>query len=317
MHSAFQNRDFLAFVLVAPLFLHGQQNVTHSARLDLRYGVPLVHVFLNHRGPYTFVVDTATTSPAIVSPKVASDLGLKTEGKKTLTDLQGGPGRLLDIGKLESLEIAGVEIKAVPAIVNQLPGTARHYDGIVGLELFRDYLVTLDFPDRQLQVTAGALSMEEHSNVIPCQTDMGIPTIMLRFQAYEVKGAIDTGAPGLIIPESLAKHLTFVESPELIAVDETQAGKFQVKGARMAGDIHLATFRFERPYIGISSAVRVANLGAEVFLDFILTIDKRNQLVRFWSRKPTHRLGHATKHEELQLPADALAKTVMRTGAPY
>ena len=50
----------------------------------------------------TFVVDTATTSPAIVSPEVASQLGLKTEGKKPLTDLQGGPGRQIDVVRLES-----------------------------------------------------------------------------------------------------------------------------------------------------------------------------------------------------------------------
>jgi len=315
MRPALQNLDLVAFLFLAPLLLHGQQTVRESARLDLRHGVPLVQVFLNHRGPFTFVVDTGTTSSAIVSSNVASKLGLKTEGKEAITDLQGGPGRLLDYGILESLEIAGVEFKAVPAIFNQFPGSARHYDGIVGLQLFRDYLLTIDLHRRQLQVTAGRLSMVD-PNVISFRMDIGIPTIMLRVQGYEVEGAIDTGAPGLIIPESLAKRLTFVQSPTIIGLDETQVGQFQVKGGRMEGDIGFATFNFEKPYIGISSAFWISDLGAETFMDFSLTIDQRNQLVRFSSEKPTHSFGNPSKPKELQLPADTLMKTVMRTGAP-
>jgi hypothetical protein len=51
-------------------------------------------------------------------------------------------------------------------------------------------------------------------------------------------------------------------------------------------------------------------------MDFSLTIDQRNQLVRFRSEKPTPKLGAQRSHEELQRPADTLARTVMRTGAP-
>ena len=317
MYSAFQSRNLIALVLVVPSFIHGQQPAARSTRLDVRHGIPIVHVYIDHQGPFTFVVDTATSGPAIVSPNVTAKLGLKAEGKESITDLQGRKRRALDVTRLGSLEIAGMEIKAVPAIVNNLPGTAHNYDGVLGLELFRDYLLTIDFPHRRLQITSGALSAGKDPNVIPCRTDIGIPTIKIRFQGYEVEGAIDTGAPGLIIPESLAKHLTFVESPEVIASDETQVGKFQVWGARMAGDIHFARFGFERPYIGISSALWISDLGSATFMDFSLTIDQRNQLVRFWSEKTTHNLGHSTKRGELQLPADTLTKTVMRAGAPY
>lgn len=317
MHLAFRTRDLLALVLVVPLLVQGQQSATPSSRFDLRHGVPVVHVYIDHHGPFTFVVDTATSSPAIVSPNLSSKLALKTEGKKAITDLQGGKGQPLGVSKLDSLEIAGMEFKSVPAIVGSLPGSARKYDGIIGLELFRDYLLTIDFPHRQLQVTGGALSLGDDPNVIPCRTDIGAPTILLRFQDDEVEGVIDTGAPGLIITEGLAKRLSFVESPKVVAIDETLVGKFQVKAARMAGDIHFATFSFERPYIGISSALRMSVLGAETFLDFRMTIDQRNRLIRFWSEKPYHKLGRSTKHEELQLPPDTITRTVMRTGVPY
>jgi predicted aspartyl protease len=317
MRSIIQNRNLLALVLMAPLFLHGQEEIAHSARIDLRNGLPFVRILINGRGPFSFVFDTATTGRAIVSQVVASELGLKTEGKATLNDLQGGSEKQLDAVKLASLSVAGVEIDGVKAMVKTLPGSARHYDGIVGLGLFRDYLVTLDFPHRQIQLKKGALSMEKNRNVLSCQSDVGVPTILLRFQGHEVEGTIDTGAQGLIIPESLAKDLSLLGLPESIGLDETLVERFQVQRARMAGSIELATFRFDRPHLWISPGVRTTILGMETFRDFSLTIDQRNQLVQFWSQKAKHVIGHSPMNKDLRIPADNIEKAVMRTGAPY
>ena len=44
-------------------------------RIEIDY-MPLVPVFLNGKGPYTFAVDTGYHGPN-VSPKVADELGLK------------------------------------------------------------------------------------------------------------------------------------------------------------------------------------------------------------------------------------------------
>lgn len=313
MSSAGQNRHLLAILLLAPTFLVGQSAVTHSARFDLRQGAPVVHVFLNHRGPFTFVVDTATTGPVIISPGLASKIGLKTEGKKTLTDLQGLSARRFDTVTIDSVQIAGVEFNSVTAIVNQLPGTASHDDGIIGIGLLRDQLVTLDFPHRALRLTSGALSQANDASVLSCRSANGVPTIQLRFQGHAVEGVIDTGAPGLTIPQSLASRLTFLGPPGETAVNETQVGEIQVMLRRMAGEIQFATFRFDRPYIEIAPGASPVDLGVKTFLDFSLTFDEHNQLVRIWSKKSKHTLRHATEHDDEQLPADRLQRTVMRT----
>lgn len=113
----------VAFILLASRELRGQRDA-YSTRFDLRHGIPQVRLLINQRGPFTFAVDTGTASPAIVSPDAVLRINLRTAGKASLTDLREGPRRSFDTVRLESLEVAGVKVEDLTAIVNKLPGPA-------------------------------------------------------------------------------------------------------------------------------------------------------------------------------------------------
>jgi predicted aspartyl protease len=290
--------------------------VSGLAPLNLEHTVPLVRVFVDHRGPYVFVIDTGTNFPAIVSPKLAARLALPTAGKKRLTDLRGEQSAALDLVTLDSLAVAGVEFRAVPALVNQIPGAARRYDGILGFALFRDHLLTLDFPRRKLLLDQGELLPGTDPNVVAFGMTAGIPTIALTIGGNQAVAGIDTGATGLIVPERLAQTLSFIESPTIIAQASTQVSQFEVRGGTMRGGIRLSTFNFDRPFIEIAPSLSLVDLGADTFRDFVVTFDQRRQLVQFAATHKTHRLRRLPRQDQLNPPPDVLVQTVMHTETP-
>lgn len=298
---------------MAPLCLHGQPAAIHIARLHLHGSIPLVHVYIDHHGPYSFVVDTGTSNEAILSRSLASKLQLKAIGERQLADLQGGPKRLVQVVSLDSLEIAGVNFKNVSAIVNWLPGTGFPYDGIVGFGLFRDSLLTLDLPHRQLRLSAGGLSAGADPNVVSFRMKAGVPTVKLSFEDHPAEGVIDTGATALIIPAKLAQSLGLMRTVEVTAEERTQVGQFKGWYAKMTGDIDLATFQFVKPNVEVTSSLSMVDLGADTFRDFALTFDQRDHLVRFRSKSVKHKIRGPTRHQNLQVPAGVLRRTVEGT----
>jgi predicted aspartyl protease len=292
----------------------GQSAVPHSAPLNLRHAVPLVHVFVNHRGPYIFVLDTGTHGQAIVSPKLVTQLHLPRAGTRQLTDLGGRQSRDVDVVTLESLQVAGVEFTGVSAMVSQLPGTARLYDGVLGFDLFHARLLTIDFPRRLLLLNDGELSAGNDPNLIPYRNTDRIPMVALTINGRPAEAGIDTGGTGLIVPASVAQNLSFAGPPELSAKAQTLVDNLDLQGGTISGNLRLANFTFDRPFVEIASWLPIVVLGADTFRDFVLTFDQRTQRVQLASAHETHRLKRPPAEDQLIAPpADVLARTVMRT----
>lgn len=305
-----------AMIALLALPMPGQQLASRSASLDLRHGVPLVRVMVNGRGPFRFVVDTGTNNEAVISPGLEQKIGLAADGRMRLTDLGGEQDSVLEKVTLDLLTVAGAEFHAVPALVNQLPGSDRVYDGILGFKLFRDSLLTLDFPHKKLLLGGGSLTASGDPGVLPFEMPKGIPMVALKINGQSADAAVDSGGLGLSLPESALVNLSFTGSLELLAKGQTQVSSFLVRGGAMRGEIDLAGYRFENPFVEINSAIPVAGLGSVALHDFAVTFDQRKNLIRFASNRTVHLLGRpANQQDVLQLPGDVVSNTVMRSGA--
>jgi hypothetical protein len=123
-------------------------DTTHQAPMVERYGKPYVMVTINGKGPFRFVIDTGTGGDALVTPELAAELGLPTVGHAMLSDPSGQGGKKAPIVRIPSLEIAGVQFNGIRAVSHPFFAEAGSCEGLLGFTLFRDYLLTLDFPDR-------------------------------------------------------------------------------------------------------------------------------------------------------------------------
>ena len=65
----------------------------------------------------------------------------------------------------------------VKAIRHEVTGEAGSCQGLLGFTLFRDYLLTLDFPNRQVLLTEGSLTPDGEKTVLPFRMQDGVPVI--------------------------------------------------------------------------------------------------------------------------------------------
>jgi predicted aspartyl protease len=275
----------------------------HTAQLKLKAGRPVVETYINGHGPYSFLVDTGTTSNLIISPRLAANLKLKEVGTRRISDAKQNSVIVGSVVAIDSIEVGGVQFAPRTALVTPLQRAGRSvFEGILGFDLFRDRLLTLDFRRHKLLLDKGNLPPAADANVIPFQSKNGIPVVTIIVNSQAIEAAIDTGATGVMLPESIAKTLQFVEPPTLLPRAETLVDQFYVRGATLTSDIRLATFDFEQPFVAISPAVPVVNLGADVFADFRVTFDEQSGHVRLESPQRRHRLKRKLESDPLEDP---------------
>ena len=254
----------------------------HSAEMLERYGKPYVMVTVNGKGPFRFVIDTGTGGDALVTPELAETLGLPAVGQATLSDPSGQGGKKAAIVQIARLEVAGVEFRDVRAVEHQFFAEAGAAQGLLGFTLFRNHLLTLDFPNHQLTLSSGSLVPDGERAVLPFRMPSGVPIARLKVDGLEpVEAQLDSGGGGLVLPEALAARLKWDVHPVPFASGESICTRFQIKAAKLGSDVKIGRYTFTHPVVEIHPAFPLVNFGSPPMQMFAITFDQKNLLVRF------------------------------------
>jgi predicted aspartyl protease len=253
--------------------------------MEVVHGKPYVMVRVNGRGPFRFVVDTGTGGQALISPALADQLQLPAIGQARLVDPSGQGEQRVQILYVQTLNLAGVEFADVKAIRHALAGEDDTCMGLLGFTLFRDYLLTLDYPNHSLALTQGALTADGEQSVLPFRMPDGVPIAPLKIGSETFDAQLDSGGVGLTLPEQLASQFKFATTPVVYANGESLSTRFQLKAGRLGTDVHVGRYRFARPVVEIHPAFPLVNLGACPMQNFAVTFDQKNLLVRFDSAR--------------------------------
>jgi predicted aspartyl protease len=249
-----------------------------------RYGKPYVMVTINGRGPFRFVIDTGTGGDALVTPELAHDLALPSVGQATLSDPSGQGGKKVRILQIDSLKVADVEFTNIRAVEHSFFAEAGTAQGLLGFTLFRNFLLTLDFPARRVTLATGGLAPDGEKTVLPFRLQAGVPVARLKVGGLEpVEAQLDSGGGGLVLPERLAARLKYDVAPVAFASGQSICTRFEIKAARLGSDVKLGRYTFSHPVIEIHPAFPLVNFGSPPMQMFAITFDQKNLLVRFQS----------------------------------
>lgn len=273
-------------LLAQPLPPVPAQIQLHQTPMLERFGKPYVMVTVNGKGPFRFIIDTGTGGDAMVSPQFAEELNLPIVGHGTLSDPSGEGVRRTPIVLLDTLEVAGVRFTGVRAVSHDFFAELGTCDGILGFTLFRNYLLTLDFPNRLVTLESGSLAPDGSRSVLPFRMPHGIPVALLKFDKLGlVEAQLDSGGGGLVLPEKLAEHLRYEVDPTLFALGRSVSTRFEMKAAKLASDVKLGRYTFTHPVVEIHPAFPLVNFGSPPMQIFAITFDQRSLLVRFASNQ--------------------------------
>ena len=236
-----------------------------------RDGRAVVGVALNGRGPYRLAVETGSPD-VLLSSAVVSALALPAAG--------GGASYRLD-----SLRVGDALVRSLTVGQNDAFAPLG-VDGVLGLDAYRDLLLTVDYPGARMVLSRGSLPAPDGAEVLRA-VRVG-PFVGIELGVGEVKeiGVIDTqGGIGFQALPDVATRFRFEDS--LRVVGRAVVGgtaPVDVRMGRLAGALTMGSHQFERPRIAVHplppDIPSRMTIGTRVLRHFVLTLDQRAMAVR-------------------------------------
>jgi hypothetical protein len=280
------NTSSLAMSLMLVPALSAVPGAVYATEIPLEVGRGIsVTGIVNGHQQARFCLDTGLGGAPVISAVLAAHLGLKSTGEDSISDPSGiSPPVKVNQSQLESLAIGDTVFTHVALTIQSNGPLMRDCEGVLGLSLFANYLLTLDLRRSRLSLEQGHLSAVD-AGVMPFTLDHGIPTVKIRIGSRLLSAHIDTMAPGLSIPTAMAASIKMDEAPVVIGKGRSVNGDFDITGAAIDDDIVLANYTFHQSFVEFNSRFPSANIGLSVLRNFTLRFDLANGLVELISDK--------------------------------
>jgi predicted aspartyl protease len=175
---------------------------------------------INGQGPYNFVIDTGATQ-TVISERVATSQGIKPVAT-TIMHGVGGAGKVESkMYKVDELSIGDVKLKNLPVGTFNDPLVTQIADGIIGTASLSDFIVTINYPERQMELSrkppAGeSLPVWYFSNLLLLPIEVN--------GKFKGNFVIDTGAVTTVVSHSMAAQLGVTPDTPDAKVDVGIAG---------------------------------------------------------------------------------------------
>ncbi len=246
--------------------------------------VPVIEVIINGKGPFFFTIDTGAQMKAVVDPSVVAQLKLQANGRVRGGDPSGRNARDLDTVLLNSLSVGKVEFRnvTVVSVEPRLGTNAPRIDGVLGFSLFSDYLLTLDYPDKELRLSRGDLPAANGDDILLLENPRVIPIVEVSIGNSQMKAHIDSGnmVGGFILPTALVEKLTLASEPITVGRARTVSNEVEIQEVRLSETIRLGSIEFRQPSITFPSIAGEINIGLKILRDFTITFDQKNNRVK-------------------------------------
>jgi len=181
--------------------------------------------------------------------------------------------------ELRDLKLGGLSIAAWTVSERaRRPDVPYEPDGIVGLDAFNGYVVTIDYPGGRILAAPGRLP--EPDGKTSFRYDGPIPRVPLDIDGQAIEAHIDTGNAryALILPEAYAAHLVGYPNRFPIGVAHSINNKYDlmaipVRDARVGNlPLYAGTAAFPAP-------ATIGNIGAPILRDMVIKVDPANSII--------------------------------------
>jgi hypothetical protein len=241
--------------------------------IALEANLPILEVRVNGEGPFRFGIETGANF-VVVSPDLAAKLSLKRTGGTA-----DFPAYRLDSIAIGAARFIGVPVSATSFAQGSI-------DGVLGLPLYRDLLLTIDYPKRRATFQRGELPAADHASILALThigPFWGVPITIAGKSFAAVLDTRSTGGFGLT-PES-STHVPFDGDLRVVGRARGAAiAETEVKAGRIAGDIAIGRYVFPRPMATVRPLPpgfpTEPLIGGRVLSQFVVTLDQRNTRLR-------------------------------------
>jgi hypothetical protein len=247
-------------------------------------GMPTIELLVNGKGPFVFGVDTGAQGGARIDSSLMEKLALKPSGQVRATDGSGRNPQMAEMVKLESIEVGGLRFTDVTAGSRNYRKSPRplEIDGILGLSVFSEYLVTLDYPAKLLRLEKGELPKADGAEILDYKSKGGIPLLEMSVGGTKIDAHLDSGnmVGAFVLPTAFAEKLTRASEPLVVGRARSASGEMEIKQVQVKDVIRLGRHEFPEPTVTYPALSDIGNVGAKTLSQFVVTFDQKNERVR-------------------------------------
>ena len=284
----------LLVVAAVVTWISGHTQQAHSADSDAKFpleipmqiegGLPTIELMVNGQGPFLFGIDTGAQAGPRIDSSLVEKLKLKASGQVSVTDPSGRNPQTVDTVKLDSVAIGNLRFTDVTAASRNYKNSPRplKVDGILGLSLFSEYLVTLDFPAKLLRVARGELPKADGAEILDYKSEGGIPLVELSVGSTKIKAHLDSGnmIGAFVFPTSFVEKLTHASEPVVVGRARSASGEMEIKQVQIKEVVRLGRHEFPDATVTFPALSDIGNVGAKILSQFAVTFDQQHQRVR-------------------------------------
>ena len=239
-------------------------------------------------GPYHFLIDTGA-SVTLVSPELArrySDTSAPPIPEPQVrVKSASGDTAVLPAVTLRRLFLGDARFERVPALVYDCKALSSHLgvkiDGILGFPIFRDTLLTLDYPrSRVLLLPANPAPPSLLGSTIPFNNASRTPLIPVTIGNDTFIALIDSGSDGPLNLNPLGLHISFDYGPRAGGDVATLTGDQPQQVGRVAQSLQIGDYSLLRPVVALTDDL--SSLGGGILKNFTVTFDQRHNQVTFY-----------------------------------
>ena len=265
----------------------GQKPPTAEAKaiaMQTDGGMPTVEVMVNGQGPFVFGIDTGAQGGSRIDTSLVEKLALKASGEVQATDGSGRNPQMAQLFKLESVTLGNLKFSDVTAGARNFKNSPRplKIDGILGLSVFSEYLVSLDFPAKLLRVEKGELPKADGAEILDYKSQGGIPLLELTVGNTRINAHLDSGNSigAFVLPTAFVEKLTQASEPKVVGRARSASGDMEIKQVQIKEVVRLGRHEFPDATVTYPALSDIGNVGVKTLNQFVVTFDQQHERVR-------------------------------------
>jgi hypothetical protein len=275
----------------------------NGSRVPMRLegNLPFVQVIVSGQR-YDFLLDTGA-SDCVISPQMAAGLRLPVSKQKAMVKSAAGDHVAIPMTLLPQLSIGNAEFRNVPTFVydfSRIRGNFTNMSGVIGIGIFRDASISLDYPGKMLSITPGSMIRSNEAGVVPLRMASGVPRVPLRGGPKELFIDVDSGSTGGLEINPSKFGLATEAPPKPGGLSTSIGSTYRTGMARVDGRLWLGSVELASPIVEVTSGD--FRVGGEVLTNTILTLDQPAQLAQITFGKSRF-FGFGANRQQLVSPS--------------
>lgn len=240
--------------------------------MKVRQNLPFVKVRVNGR-EQEMLLDTGA-SECVVTPETVRRLGLQLTHKGVEVRTSAGDSVNLPMTKIPRLEFGGMIYENVDALVHDCARPKQFFpnlEGVLGYSLFIQQQLTLDYPNREIVVSANRPLPRNHPDVVPMRLHVGVPQIPVSVGPTRNYVDVDSGSNGGLELNLSSLAGRILERPRQTGTSYSISTAYKSYSTRVAGSLYIGRVELESPAVELTTGDQ--RVGGAVLQNMVITLD--------------------------------------------